>query len=319
MPRQARLDFPGTLHHVIVRGIEKKKIVSDDRDRNSFISRLGKVATETGTVIYAWTLMTNHAHILLRSGKEGLSQLMRRLLTGYAVTYNLRHGRYGHLFQNRYKSIICDEDAYLLELVRYIHLNPIRAGVIKSMAELDRYRYCGHSVLMGRVAHEWQDRDYILIQFGNKEGEAKKRYREFVEAGIKEGGRPELVGGGLVRSQGGWSQVLTLRRKGKREMSDERILGSGVFVERILQETEERVRQQFRALKSGKNIEEIIRAACRKEGISQAELQGGSRRGRIPEVRTKIARKLVKEDGVIMAEAARYLGVSTSALSKAMK
>jgi REP element-mobilizing transposase RayT len=319
MPRQARLDFPGTLHHVIVRGIEKKKIVSDDQDRKSFISRLGKVATETITVIYAWTLMTNHAHILLRSGKEGLSQFMRRLLTGYALTYNLRHGRYGHLFQNRYKSIICDEDAYLLELVRYIHLNPIRAGVIKSMAELDRYRYCGHSVLMGRVAHEWQDRDYILRQFGKKEGEAKKRYREFVEAGIKEGRRPELVGGGLVRSQGGWSQVLTLRRKGKREMYDERILGSGVFVGRILQETEERVSQQFRALKSGKNIEEIIRAVCRKEGISQAELQGGSRRGRIPEVRIKIERKLVKEDGIIMAEAARHLGVSTSALSKAMK
>jgi REP element-mobilizing transposase RayT len=319
MPRQARLDFPGTLHHVIVRGIEKKKIVSDDRDRKSFISRLGKVATETDTVVYAWTLMTNHAHILLRSGKEGLSQFMRRLLTGYAVTYNIRHGRHGHLFQNRYKSIICEEDTYLLELVRYINLNPIRAGVIKSMAELDRYRYCGHSVLMGRVEHEWQDRDYILRQFGKKEGEAKKRYREFVEAGIKEGRRPELIGGGLIRSQGGWSQVLTLRRKGKREISDERILGSGVFVERILQEAEERVRQQFRALNSGKNIEEIIRSTCRKEGISQAELQGGSRRGRIPEIRTKIARKLVKEEGVIMAEVARHLGVSTSALSKAIK
>ncbi len=138
MPRQARLDFPGTLHHVMVRGIERKKIVADDGDRKSFISRIGKVALETGTVIYAWTLMTNHAHILLRSGKDGLSQFMRRLLTGYAVAYNLRHGRYGHLFQNRYKSIVCDEDAYLLELVRYIHLNPIRAGVIKSMADLDR-------------------------------------------------------------------------------------------------------------------------------------------------------------------------------------
>ncbi|MEW6419343.1 MAG: transposase [Nitrospirota bacterium] len=319
MPRQARLDFPGTLHHVIVRGIEKRKIVSDNTDRKSFISRLGKVATETGTIVYAWALMTNHAHILLQSGKEGISQFMRRLLTGYAVTYNLRHDRYGHLFQNRYKSIICDEEAYLLELVRYIHLNPVRAGVIKSMAELDRYRYCGHSVLMGKVVHEWQDRDYILRQFGRKEGEAKKRYREFVEAGIKEGRRPELVGGGLVRSQGGWSQVLTLRRKGKREMSDERVLGSGAFVERILQEAEERVRQQFRSLNSSKNIEDTIRAFCRKEGISQVELQGGSRRGRIPEVRTKIALKLVKEDGVIMAEAARHLGVSTSALSKAMK
>jgi REP element-mobilizing transposase RayT len=319
MPRQARLDFPGILHHVIVRGIEREKIVTDDEDRKTFISCLGKVASETGTVIYAWTLMRNHAHILLRSGKDGLSQYMRRVLTGYAVTYNLRHGRYGRLFQNRYKSIICDEEAYLLELVRYIHLNPIRAGVIKSMADLDHYQYCGHSVLMGRVEHNWQDRDYILRQFGDKEGEAKRRYREFVEAGIKEGRRPDLVGGGLVRSQGGWSQVLTLRRKGIREMSDERILGSGVFVERILEEAEKRVKQQFRALQSGKDIEEIIRSTCREEEISQVELQGGSRRGRIPEIRIKLAHKLVKDHGVIMAEAARHLGVSTSALSKAFK
>ncbi|MDP2754827.1 MAG: transposase, partial [Nitrospirota bacterium] len=319
MPRQARLDFPGTLHHVMVRGIERKKIVADDGDRKSFISRIGKVALETGTVIYAWTLMTNHAHILLRSGKDGLSQFMRRVLTGYAVAYNLRHGRYGHLFQNRYKSIVCDEDAYLLELVRYIHLNPIRAGVIKSMADLDRYQHCGHSVLMGRVKHDWQDRDYILRQFGNKEGEAKRRYREFVEAGIREGRRLDLVGGGLIRSQGGWSQVVTLRRKGIREMSDERILGSSEFVERILDEAEERVKRQFPAFQSRKKIEEIIRTICREEGVSQVELQGGSRRGRIPVIRIKIANKLVTDHGVIMAEAARHLGVSTSALSKAMK
>lgn len=106
----------------------------------------------------------------------------------------------------------------------------------------------------------------------------------------------------MLRSQGGWSQVLTLRRKGKREMSDERILGNGAFVERILQEAEERVRQQFRALNSSKNIEDTVRAVCRKEGISQVELQGGSRRGRIPEIRTKIAINLVKEEGIIMAE-----------------
>jgi REP element-mobilizing transposase RayT len=319
MPRQARLDYPGTLHHVIVRGIEKRKIVSDDKDRNSFISRMGEVASETGTVIYAWNLMTNHAHILLRSGKEGLSHYMRRVLTGYAVAYNLRHSRYGHLFQNRYKSIICDADEYLLELVRYIHLNPLRAVMIKSMADLDCYRYSGHSVLMGRVKHEWQDRDYILRQFGNKEGEAKKRYREFVKAGIQEGRRPDLVGGGLIRSQGGWSQVLTLRRSGVREMSDERILGSGVFVERVLQEAEERVIKQIRAAQSCKKIEEIIRTVCREKGISQAELKGGSRRGRVPEIRRQIAHKLVKKHGIIMAEAARHLGVTTSALSKAMK
>jgi len=127
MPRRARLDALGTLHHVIVRGIEKRRIVRDVADRKDFIKRLAKISTDTKTSIYAWALMTNHAHILLCSSEIGLSGFMRRLLTGYAVSYNRRHHRWGHLFQNRYKSIICDEDAYFTELVRYIRLNPLRA------------------------------------------------------------------------------------------------------------------------------------------------------------------------------------------------
>jgi putative transposase len=122
MPRGARLDAPGTLHHVMVRGIEGKSIVSDDADRAFFVSRMGKISVATGTKIYAWALMTNHAHILLRSGAAGLSTFMRRLLTGYASGYNRRHKRHGHLFQNRYKSIVCEEEPYFLRLVSYIHL-----------------------------------------------------------------------------------------------------------------------------------------------------------------------------------------------------
>jgi putative transposase len=95
--------------------------------------------------------MTNHAHILLRSGLCGLSKFMRRFLTGYAITYNRRHHRHGHLFQNRYKSIVCDEDSYFQELVRYIHMNPLRVKLVKNMSELERYRWCGHSVLMQRI------------------------------------------------------------------------------------------------------------------------------------------------------------------------
>ena len=200
MPRQARLDAPGTFHHVIVRGIEKRRIVDDRRDRSNFVSRMGQVSSDTETVIYAWTLMTNHAHIFLRSGAHGLSRFMRRFLTGYAITYNRRHKRHGHLFQNRYKSIVCDEDVYFRELVRYIHLNPIRAKVVKTMSELEKYRWCGHSVVMGRIKHEWQDRDYVLSWFGKKEGEARRAYRQYVEEGIGQRRRPELVGGGLVRS-----------------------------------------------------------------------------------------------------------------------
>lgn len=150
MARQARLDAPGTLYHVMIRGIERSPIIRDDEDRQDFISRTGRVARETGTRILAWALMNNHVHLLFFSGPSGISTFMRRLLTGYALRYNRRHGRNGHLFQNRYKSIICEEGTYLLELVRYIHLNPLRAGVVKSMGELDDYPWSGHMVLVGK-------------------------------------------------------------------------------------------------------------------------------------------------------------------------
>ena len=137
MPRHARLDSPGTLHHIIIRGIEKRKIVDDKVDMEYFISRLGDVVSRTKTSIYAWSLMINHAHFLVRSGSDGISHMMRRFMTGYAISYNLRHHRHGHLFQNRYKSIVCDENKYFTELVRYIHLNPLRAGIVKTLPDLD--------------------------------------------------------------------------------------------------------------------------------------------------------------------------------------
>jgi REP element-mobilizing transposase RayT len=133
MPRQARLDAPGTLHHVMIRGIEKGKIVDDRQDRQTFLDYMGQTALENDVKIYAFALMTNHAHILLKSGKAGISKYMRRFLTRYAMAYNRRHQRHGYLFQNRYKSIICEEDAYFQELVRYIHLNPLRANLVHSL------------------------------------------------------------------------------------------------------------------------------------------------------------------------------------------
>ncbi|MBW1705858.1 MAG: transposase [Deltaproteobacteria bacterium] len=216
MPRQARLDAPGTLHHVIIRGIEKRKIVDDKYDRKNFVTRLGDLASDTKTEIYAWSLMSNHAHILLRSGPPGLSKYMRRLLSGYAISYNLRHKRHGHLFQNRYKSIVCEEDAYFQELVRYIHLNPLRAKIVNDLSSLDRYAWCGHSVLMGRRKHEWQDVNYVFSWFDGKKPQARKAYREYVRKGLSDGNRPELVGGGLIRSLGGWSAVMSLRRSNEK-------------------------------------------------------------------------------------------------------
>ena len=318
MPRQARLDAPGTVHHVIIRGIEKRRIVDDDADREKFVLRMGSIAEDMQTGIYAWSLMTNHVHILLRSGPAGLSRYMRRLLTGYAGYYNRRHARHGHLFQNRYKSIVCDEDVYLQELVRYIHLNPLRARLVKDMEELDGYRWCGHSVVMGRKNILAQDRDFVLSYFGRKEGAAKKAYREYVWEGVAAGRKPELVGGGLVRSLGGWSEVKTLRKRGERLLTDERILGSGDFVERVIEEAGQAMRRQYSGLERKKKVESVVAAECKRNGVAVKELQAGGRRPVVSQVRKRIVQKLFDSYGIPLAEIARQTGVSTSAISKVL-
>ena len=129
-----------------------------------------------------------------------------------AVRFNRRHRRYGHLFQNRYKSILCQEDAYLLELVRYTHLNPLRAKQVVSMAELDRLEFCGHGVILGKQQKDWQDVDKLLGMFGKRVGEARRYYHAYVEGGIELGRRADLIGGGLIRSSGGWQAVKAMRR-----------------------------------------------------------------------------------------------------------
>ena len=197
MPRLARLDAPGVLHHVIGRGIERKKIFLNNRDRNDFVARLGELAEDDSMDIYAWALLPNHFHLLCKTNKRPLSSSMRKLLTGYVVNFNKRHKRHGHLFQNRYKSIVCQEDAYLKELVRYIHLNLIRAGLVKDIKALNRSPWSGHSALMGYIKRDWQDTGYILSFFG-KTRSGKSNYLRFVQQGIALGSRPGLVGGGLI-------------------------------------------------------------------------------------------------------------------------
>lgn len=319
MPRQARLDVPGTLHHVILRGIEKRRIFDDDRDRQNFVERLGILAEETGTRIYAWSLLTNHAHLLLRSGSLGLPKFMRRFLTGYAVTYNLRHLRHGHLFQNRYHSVVCDEDVYFRELVRYVHLNPLRARLVSSLWELDRYPWCGHAVLMGRIRHDWQDRDHVLSCFGVGEEDARRAYWRYLEEGGNQGRRPELIGGGVLRSYGGWSAVLSLRRSREKIRGDQRILGSGDFVERVWRKSGEQLCDRFNSLERSKRVEAILEEECQKWELDLGEIRMGGRRGDIPRVRSEIAQRLVKTLGMPLAEVAQLLGVSTSAISKMLQ
>ena len=234
MPRTARMDFPGLLQHVIVRGIEKRDLFLDDRDRKYLRDRLSELLQEMEIRCFAWSFMPNHFHLLLKPAQYPLASLMRRLLSGHAVTFNLRHRRSGHLFQNRYKSIVCEEDPYFLKLVRYIHLNPLRAGLVADLQTLDVYPWCGHAVLMGKQQMEGQETSEVLQYFGPTLSRSRRRYREFLQEGIKEGRRTDLVGGGLIRSQ-------VIQRNGggtPPESFDARVLGSGEFVEKLWERAE---------------------------------------------------------------------------------
>ncbi len=135
MPRGPRLDYPGALHHVIARGVERRRIFRSDHDRSRFVGCLVELVTSTGAALYAWALMPNH--FLLRTGELPLSQLVHRWLTHYVRNFNLIHRRAGHLFQDRFKNTLLEEDSYLLELVRYIHLNPVRSQLPVTIESLD--------------------------------------------------------------------------------------------------------------------------------------------------------------------------------------
>jgi putative transposase len=319
MARKARLDVPGTLHHVMVRGIEGSNIFRDKEDREAFVDRIRSLVKETDTYILAWVLLDNHVHLLIISGPAGLPTFMRRLLTGYAIGFNRKYRRFGHLFQNRYKSIICDMEPYLLELVRYIHLNPLRVGIVKSLEELEDFPWCGHGILTGRQKNEWQEKDFVLGFFGSKGKKAIQAYRKFVEAGKDLGQRLELVGGGLIRSMGGWSQVLTLRKKEGPEAYDERILGDGDFIQAILKEADQKLARQIRAKKKSGALSNIIKEKCREAGINEVELRSGSQRRAVTELRRRLCFQLNRELGIPMAEIARQVGVGTTGVIMAIK
>jgi REP element-mobilizing transposase RayT len=319
MPRGARLDAPGTLHHVIIRGIEQGSIVRDDTDRNAFLDRMEKLVKGSGTSIYAFAMMSNHAHILLKSGQNGLSTFMRRLLSGYAQYFNRRHKRVGHLFQNRYKSIICEEEAYFNKLVAYIHLNPLRAGLVESLAQLATWPWSGHAVLMSKDGCAWMDRDYVLRFFGKTDLSAKRAYVAFLEKEMGFDREDELSGGGLIRSHGGWSKVLSMRRSGEKAMSDERILGGDEFVSEVLGEAEGRKDVMIPHHERLDQYAEAIEKACESAGVTKEHLQTGSKRGVLPRLRRELARKGVEEYAISLAETARQLGVTTNAVSYMLK
>jgi putative transposase len=319
MPRKARIDAPGALHHVIIRGIERRIIFSDDMDRDNFLERLGNIVTETHTGCYAWALLPNHAHMLFRTGNAPIASVMRSLLTGYAVSYNHKHGRHGHLFQNRYKSILCQEDTYLLELVRYIHLNMLRANIVRTLGDLDRYPFSGHSALLGKIKRDYQDTEYILRLFGKKVSTSRKAYREFVKKGIALGQRPELVGGGLIRSAGGWSAVKTMRRAREHMKSDERILGDGDFVQSVLDQANEQIDERSRLRAKGFDLEKVASRVSTALGIDPKQVWASGKHPITVKARSLLCYFAVRKLGYSATELSKRLGVTQPSVSISVK
>ena len=319
MPRKSRIDAPGALHHIIARGIERSDIFKDNTDRNNFLNRLGGIIKETNTHCFGWALIPNHFHLLLKTGDMPIAAVMRRLLTGYAISHNKRHRRSGHLFQNRYKSILCQEDTYLLELVRYIHLNPIRAGVVKDVKALDKYPFAGHSVIMGKVNNDWQDIEWVLRLFDNRPWVAHRRYRAFVEKGISEGRRSDLTGGGLIRSGGGWAAVKAKRRARIFEKSDERILGDGDFVDQVLSAAKEQMEKKYKLVAEGYDLDKIASKVCDVMQLEPFNIWAtGKERTRV-EARSLLCYWAVRDLGINMAELSRRLNLSLSGVSLSVK
>jgi putative transposase len=318
MPRKSRIDAPGALHHIIVRGIERREVFSDDTDRNNFLDRIGGIITETNTSRFAWALIPNHFHLLLRTGQVPIATVMRRLLTGHAGYFNKRHRRSGHLFQNRYKSILCQEDTYLLELVRYIHLNPLRARIIQDFDRLKKYPYCGHSTLMGKIKRGWQDTEWVLRLFGVQLLTARRRYHGFVEKGISMGRRKDLTGGGLIRSMGGWAAVKSMRKAKIFEKSDERILGDGDFVDQALSMAKEQLKRKTILISKGYNLKMAADQACSVMGLEASEIWKRGKLRRRVAARSLLCFWAVRELGISMTELSKRLNLSLSGVSQSV-
>jgi REP element-mobilizing transposase RayT len=302
----------------MARGIEKRLIFVNDADRANFLQRLGELVQDAHTPCLAWTLMPNHFHLLLKTDQTPISTFMRRLMTGHATWFNTRHQRSGHLFQNRFKSILCQEDTYLLELVRYIHLNPLRAKQVRDYAELCRYPYCGHSAILENSNLDWQDTSAVLTLFDKKPSSARRRYSQFVQKGIAQGNRSDLTGGGLIRSVGGWTAVKAMRRAKVYQKSDERILGDGSFVESTLDAYDESFEKKYLLKSMGYTLDDVVNRVSETLKVKPQLIWSAGRHRKTVQARSLMCFWAVRELGLSMSEIARKLNLSVMAVSKSV-
>ena len=279
MARRPRLFVPGLFYHVIVRGNQKQKTFLVDQDYQAYLERLAKYRKKYDIVLYAYCLMPNHVHLLLETSGEPLSKFMQGLQQSYTQYFNRAHQRVGHLFQGRYQAIVCEKEAYLLALVRYIHLNPVRAGRARMP---EQYEYSGHGVYLKGKATEVLDPAPVLELLGGRGA-----YRRFVLDGIKEGHKEEYY-----------------------QVEDQRFLGARGFGEKIKGQAE---RDKKRIAK--KSLGAALKELARELKISPQILMSPDRGWEISRARATVAYTLVRRLGYRVSEVAAYMGRDVATVS----
>jgi REP-associated tyrosine transposase len=271
MARRPRVFAPGLLYHVIVRGNQRRKTFRCDDDYKAYLDHLEHYRAKFHLRIYAYCLMPNHVHLLLESGSEPLSKFMQGLQQSYTQYFNRSYRKVGHLFQGRYKAIICDKDKYLLALLRYIHLNPVRAGLAKRP---EGYVYSGHRSYLIDGAAKIIESGPILGVLGGK-----KAYEKFVLDGMSEDHNEEYYA-----------------------VEDQRFLGDEGFGEEISREAGEKEQR-----KRKKSIETDFKEIAKHLDTTAELLRGSDRRWEISAKRGKAVAALVREHGHSVSEIAKFL------------
>jgi REP element-mobilizing transposase RayT len=293
MPRGPRLDAPGALHHVTIRGLERREIFRDDQDRWDLLDRLGRLVPEWAGLCFAWLFMGNHFHLVLQTRALPLAWLMRRLNTGFALRFNQRHERVGYLFQNRFKSRVVAESEDLRVLLRYVHLNPLRAGMVDDLAQLERYRWSSYPALLGhRAPFEFESVDRALALFGDDPEQARRTLRSWMGAeAFGEGApsnaaaHPQGAAPGIAFGEGGC------------------LSGTGSVMREI-------------AMGS---LDELVDRVTRHFGVAPGDLTRGGRCAPTSRARAVIAFIAVARWRMPAKRVAAALGVSTQAVCQALE
>jgi putative transposase len=286
MARKPRIHYPGALYHVILRGNARHDIFFDDGDRCRFYLLMQEGIERYRHRIHAFCLMTNHLHLLIQVADVPLSRIMQNLSFRYTRWSNWRKGKSGHLFQGRYKAVLVNADQYLFELVRYLHLNPVRSGMAKDPLE---FPWSSHRAYCGKENIPWLSTDLTLSAFGKRRDTARRKFLQFVLEGLDEGHRPEFHG---------------------RIGVDSRVLGDDLFIEKVLVENED-----YPVRRTG--IDEIVSAVCRFYGAHEEELRGRTHRS--SRLRAMMARIALETDGCTLTELAEITGRDITTLSCAVR